>query len=95
LNRGKIHHIFHCASGEHNYHNERDKYRDKESRERERVVAKLNGDSALRSCEFKKPLPYTASHAHTHFAELTAAVCLGVECPEIWSFKRAPGVRIL
>lgn len=34
LNPGEMHHIFHCASGEHNYHNQRDKYREKESRER-------------------------------------------------------------
>lgn len=49
-------------------------------------MAKLNGDSIMRSWEFKGPLPYTALRAHTQFAELTAAaVCLGVECLEMGS----------
>lgn len=49
-------------------------------------MAKLNGDSIMRSWEFKGPLPYTASRAHTQFAELTAAaVCLGVESLEMGS----------
>lgn len=40
-------------------------------------MAKLNGDSILRSCELKGPLPHTALRANTQFAEFTASSVFG------------------